>query len=149
MKTLEAGLVALLALGLGLEGAPGGLSAVPSSGPTVEVSSTGQALAQARRRKPPAGRGTTKKPPVRPEPEPASAPEPAPASGGGGEVPIGMAGTTKVEFDGLQIKGQTTKAGEVQILQRKETGLRSMVKRRTSFREEIIQTVFPEQSHHL
>jgi hypothetical protein len=53
--------------------------------------------------------------------------------------------TTRIEFDAQLIKGQTTKAGEVQILERKDTELKSMVKRRTSFREEIIHTVFPEK----
>lgn len=81
-----------------------------------------------------------------PEPAPAPAPEPAaaPASGGGGGTPVGLSGTTRIEFDGQQIKGQTTKAGEVQVMERKDTELKSMVKRRTSFRDEIIQTVFPE-----
>jgi hypothetical protein len=57
---------------------------------------------------------------------------------------VGLSGATRIEFDGQQIKGQTTKAGEVQVLERKDTELKSMVKRRTSFRDEIIQTVFPD-----
>jgi hypothetical protein len=59
-------------------------------------------------------------------------------------VPL-AGGGTRIDFEGMQIKGQTTKAGEVQILERKDTELKSMVKRRTSFREEIIQTVFPDK----
>jgi len=81
--------------------------------------------------------------PARPaaEPEPAAEPAPAPAGGGGPS----LGGTTRVEFEAQLIKGQTTKAGEVQILERKDTELKSMVKRRTSFRKEIIHTVFPEK----
>lgn len=82
--------------------------------------------------------------PAPPAPDPASTAEPAatppPSSGGL------SGGTTRIDFDAMHIKGQTTKAGEVQILERKDTELKSMVKRRTSFRDEIIQTVFPDKS---
>jgi hypothetical protein len=94
----------------------------------------------ARRRKRRKRRRTRPKPKPAPEPEPAA--EPATAPGGGGPS---LRRTTRIEFDAQLIKGQTTKAGEVQILERKDTELKSMVKRRTSFREEIIHTVFPEK----
>jgi hypothetical protein len=93
----------------------------------------------ARRRKRPKRRKARPKP--EPVPEPAAEPAPAPAGAGGPS----LRRTTRIEFDAQLIKGQTTKAGEVQILERKDTELKSMVKRRTSFREEIIHTVFPEK----
>ncbi len=94
-----------------------------------------------------AARRRPRRPPPRvKKEEPAAAPEsaaPSPAAGGG-DVPIGSpSGRTRIEFEGLQIKGQTTKAGEVQILERRDSEMKSMVKRRTSFREEIIRSVFP------
>jgi hypothetical protein len=52
---------------------------------------------------------------------------------------------TRIEFlMGSTVFGQTTQPGEVRILDRRETELKSMVKRRTGFQEEIIQTVFPD-----
>ncbi len=92
----------------------------------------------ARRRKRRKRRKTRPKP--KPAPEPAAEPVEAPSAGG-----PSLRRTTRIEFDAQLIKGQTTKAGEVQILERKDTELKSMVKRRTSFREEIIHTVFPEK----
>ncbi|HUU03929.1 MAG TPA: hypothetical protein VM425_21010 [Myxococcota bacterium] len=81
------------------------------------------------------------KPTAKPAPEPAPDPGAASAPIGGG----GLSRTTRIEFDAQLIKGQTTKAGEVQILERKDSALKSMVTRRTSFREEIIHSVFPEK----
>ncbi|HOX45711.1 MAG TPA: hypothetical protein PK668_19075 [Myxococcota bacterium] len=134
-----------------------GLDLLPPERPTAPGLGQAQAgplLAQARRRRAP-----RKKPAPKPAPAPApepTAPEPAPepaaspeGSGAGAALPVGPGGTTRVEFEGMQIKGQTTKAGEVQILERKDNALKSMVKRRTSYREEIIQTVFPEQAESL
>lgn len=97
-------------------------------------------LKVARRRKRRKRRKARPKPTPPPEPaveEPAAAP-----AGAGGPS---LRRTTRIEFDAQLIKGQTTKAGEVQILERKDTELKSMVKRRTSFRDEIIHTVFPEK----
>ena len=93
----------------------------------------------ARRRKRRKRRKTRPKP--EPAPAPAAEPAAAPAAAGGSS----LRRTTRIEFDAQLIKGQTTKAGEVQILERKDSELKSMVKRRTSFREEIIHTVFPEK----
>ncbi len=79
------------------------------------------------------------------EPAPAPAPE-APSEGPGAAIPMGAGGRGRVDFEAQLIKGQTTKAGEVQILERKDAELKSMVRRRTSFRKEIILTVFPEKA---
>lgn len=62
-------------------------------------------------------------------------------------IPIGPGGRMRVEFMlGSTVFGQTTQPGEVRILERKDTQLKSMVKRRTGFQKEIIQTVFPDYS---
>jgi hypothetical protein len=62
-------------------------------------------------------------------------------------VPIGPGGRMRIEFmHGSRVLGQTTQPGEVRILERKDTQLKSMVKRRTGFQTEIIQTVFPDYS---
>jgi hypothetical protein len=82
-----------------------------------------------------------KKPVIVPEPIPVQEPSPTAAPVPG----AGLSGSNRIEFDAQLIKGQTTKAGEVQVLERKDTELKSMVKRRTSFRDEIIRTAFPDK----
>jgi hypothetical protein len=77
--------------------------------------------------------------------KPKPKPKPAPAPGDKEVIPIGPGGRTRIEFMmGSSVFGQTTQPGEVRILERKDTELKSMVKRRTGFQKEIIQTVFPD-----
>lgn len=77
--------------------------------------------------------------------KPKVSPKPAPAPGDREMVPIGPGGRMRIEFmTGSNVFGQTTQPGEVRILERKDTELKSMVKRRTGFQKEIIQTVFPD-----
>jgi len=109
---------------------------------SVPVSLSGEResnlLARRRRRRPRRRKPRRTKPAA----PPAATPAPAP---GPNTQPLGrVGGTTRIEFEGQLIKGQTTKAGEVQVLERRDTELKSMVKRRTSFRQEIIHTVFPD-----
>jgi len=74
-------------------------------------------------------------------------PEKAPESISADAIPIGPRGRTKVIFEnGSMIKGQTTTPGEVRVLERRESSLKSMVKRRVSFHNEIVQTVFPDKT---
>lgn len=121
-------------------------------GPTgpASVAPAGQdevLTARRRRRRRPRRRRRRPKPKPKPaEPEPAAAPESAEGGAGEDAIPLGPGGRTRVDFDAMQVKGQTTKAGEVQILERKDTELKSMVKRRKSFRKEIILSVFPEKA---
>jgi len=143
---------ALACLGLLL---PDSAFALPLRSPQPDTlqagGESGVRVARSRRR-----RRARPKPKPKPKPkpvpadEPAAAPEPGPGGGGAGDaIPLGPGGRSRVDFDAMQIKGQTTKAGEVQILERKDSELKSMVKRRTSFREEIILSVFPEKSGQL
>jgi hypothetical protein len=122
-----------------------GAVAIPlETAPGARISADdGAQVARRRKRRRKKKRKTAPKPAPAPEPAPAPAAEPSsvPAGGGGS----GLRRASRIEFDAQLIKGQTTKAGEVQILERKDTELKSMVKRRTSFREEIIHTVFPDK----
>ena len=127
--------VALFAFLLSDEGA----AELPLATPTGPHITEDDRVKVARRRKRRKRRKTRPKP--EPAPEPAAEPAAAPSAASGST----LRRTTRIEFDAHLIKGQTTKAGEVQILERKDTELKSMVKRRTSFREEIIHTVFPEK----
>jgi hypothetical protein len=115
--------------------------ALPVAQPSAARVKSDDGTKVARRRKRRPSRKARPKPAPAPEPEPAADPAADPAAAGGPS----LRRTTRVEFDAQLIKGQTTKAGEVQILERKDSELKSMVKRRTSFREEIIHTVFPEK----
>lgn len=47
-------------------------------------------------------------------------------------------GTTRIEFDPRAVEGQTKKAGAIYLFQRKDAEIKSLVKRRKSFREEIL-----------
>lgn len=51
-------------------------------------------------------------------------------------------GPTRIDFDDRLIQGQTNKSGAVYLYDRKELKTRSMIKKRDSFREEIITTVY-------
>lgn len=118
---------------------------LPGATPPASAALSSERCSQllARRRRRPRRRRPRRRKPAPPPAAPAAAtPAPAPSPGG---QPLGrVGGTTRIEFEGQLIKGQTTKAGEVQVLERRDTELKSMVKRRTSFRQEIIHTVFPD-----
>jgi hypothetical protein len=57
----------------------------------------------------------------------------------------GYRGPTRVDFDERLIKGQTTKAGSVYIFDRQEIAIDSLVKKKRTFRQRIINTVFEKQ----
>jgi hypothetical protein len=64
-------------------------------------------------------------------------------SGGGGAPP--QRGPTRIDFDDRLIQGQTNKSGAVYLYDRKELQTKSMVKKRESFRQEILSTVYDTQ----
>ena len=72
----------------------------------------------------------------------AVAPAPALAQDDAGDVATPEAlrrrGTTRIEFDPRAVEGQTKKAGAIYLFQRKDAEIKSLVKRRKSFREEIL-----------
>jgi hypothetical protein len=52
----------------------------------------------------------------------------------------------RLEFDGRLVQGQTARSGAVYLFERARSDLRSMVRERQSYRDEIVRTVFPEGS---
>ena len=74
---------------------------------------------------------------------PAPAPAPAPEPASSDLVPsTSFRGPTRLDFDDRLIQGQTNKSGAVYLFDRKETGIRSMVRRRKSFRQLTLRTVY-------
>jgi hypothetical protein len=53
-------------------------------------------------------------------------------------------GPTRIDFDDRLIQGQTNKSGAVYLFDRKELQVRSMVKQRSSFRDQIVRDVLAE-----
>ncbi|MEW5740897.1 MAG: hypothetical protein AB1938_18400 [Myxococcota bacterium] len=90
--------------------------------------------------------GPKKKPGKKPAPAaaPAAAPAPAPEaapSGDSGGAP-GVRGPTRIDFDDRLIQGQTNKSGAVYLYDRKELKIRSMIKKRENFRDEIVGSLY-------
>lgn len=57
-----------------------------------------------------------------------------------------MRGPTRIDFDDRLIQGQSNKSGAVYLYDRKELKIRSMIKKRESFRDEIVSSVYDRQS---
>jgi hypothetical protein len=107
--------------------------AIPAPAAHNSIDEAGDQQVARKRRRKRKKRKKKKKPPPAPEKEEI--------------IPIGPGGRMRIEFmHGSSVFGQTTQPGEVRILERKDTKLKSMVKRRTGFQKEIIQTVFPDYS---
>ena len=64
----------------------------------------------------------------------AKTPEPAPAPPDG---VAGRRGPARIEFDDRLVQGQTNKANAIYLFERRESGLRSLVKKRAHFQAEI------------
>lgn len=71
--------------------------------------------------------------PVAPE----SAPAATDASGG-----PSVRGPTRIDFDDRLIQGQSNKSGAVYLYDRKELKIRSMIKKRENFRDEIVGSLY-------
>jgi len=56
------------------------------------------------------------------------------------------AGKTYITFEGSKLDGQLNKSGAVMLQQREEVPLRSMVRQRTSFRDQIVKDVLADPS---
>jgi hypothetical protein len=67
------------------------------------------------------------------------------AAAGTGSAPPPSRGPTRIDFDDRLIQGQTNKSGAVYLYDRKELKTRSMVKKRESFRDEIVGSVYDGQ----
>jgi len=69
--------------------------------------------------------------------------KPAPDNNGSnsGVIMTTRRGPARVDFDDRLIQGQTNKSGAIYIFERKSSDLRSMVRRRKSFRKEIYRSI--------
>jgi len=70
----------------------------------------------------------------------AAAPDAAPSGDSGGAP--GVRGPTRIDFDDRLIQGQTNKSGAVYLYDRKELKIRSMIKKRENFRDEIVGSLY-------
>ncbi len=83
----------------------------------------------------------TKRPsaPVNNSPAPDAA---LPASGDATASGSSVRGPTRIDFDDRLIQGQTNKSGAVYLYDRKELKIRSMIKKRENFRDEIVGSLY-------
>ena len=80
---------------------------------------------------------------VKPAQPPAESPAPTAASTSvASGSPPPSRGPTRIDFDDRLIQGQTNKSGAVYLYDRKELKTPSMIKKRESFREEIVATIY-------
>ena len=70
-----------------------------------------------------------------------SVPESAPAAAESGGAPS-VRGPTRIDFDDRLIQGQSNKSGAVYLYDRKELKIRSMIKKRENFRDEIVGSLY-------
>ena len=68
----------------------------------------------------------------------------APATASAGGAPP-QRGPTRIDFDDRLIQGQSNKSGAVYLYDRKELKQRSMIKKRETFREEIVGAVYDSE----
>ena len=68
---------------------------------------------------------------------------PAATASAGGAPP--QRGPTRIDFDDRLIQGQANKSGAVYLYDRKELKQRSMIKKRETFREEIVGVVYDSE----
>ncbi len=103
-------------------------------------------LAEAKSRKGKAARKAEPPPKEKPADPPPRTAE-APKKGGGADPgdPDAIRRGERVEFDERLIQGQTAKAGAVYLFERMSSDLRSMVKERSSYRDEVVEVVFPPE----
>jgi len=87
-----------------------------------------------KKRTPSAQTAPTPKPATGKTPEAEAAPS---ASAGGGEATGGRRGPSRIEFDDRLVQGQTNKANAIYLFERRESALRSLLKKRTNFHEEM------------
>lgn len=68
-------------------------------------------------------------------------PEPSAAATGAEGGPA-VRGPTRIDFDDRLIQGQSNKSGAVYLYDRKELKIRSMIKKRENFRDEIVGSLY-------
>lgn len=83
--------------------------------------------------------------PVEKAPEARVDPRTAPSAGDASSAGAAELGTrrgmSRIEFDDRLVQGQTNKANAIYLFERRESSLRSLLKKRTDFHEEIDETL--------
>lgn len=113
--------------------------------PSLLTQRPGAPLAKA----PKKGKKGAEKPPEKPAAVPegarsdprasaATSAPPAEATAGAG---LGGRGMSRIEFDDRLVQGQTNKANAIYLFERRESSLRSLLKKRSDFHEEIDETL--------
>jgi hypothetical protein len=92
-------------------------------------------------KKKPAAAPAAKKPAAAPSAAPAEA-APVAATGDAGGGGSAVRGPTRIDFDDRLIQGQSNKSGAVYLYDRKELKIRSMIKKRDNFRDEIVGSLY-------
>lgn len=72
--------------------------------------------------------------------DPRTGPSAGDASSAGAVLPAGR-GMSRIEFDDRLVQGQTNKANAIYLFERRESALRSLLKKRADFHEEIDETL--------
>jgi hypothetical protein len=73
-----------------------------------------------------------------PTPKPAArTPDAEPSASSGGEAAGARRGPSRIEFDDRLVQGQTNKANAIYLFERRESALRSLLKKRTNFHAEM------------
>ncbi len=83
-----------------------------------------------------------KKPPSSPLSSPSMTDTPAPAASNESSGAPSMRGPARIDFDDRLIQGQSNKSGAVYLYDRKELKIRSMIKKRENFRDEIVGSLY-------
>jgi hypothetical protein len=107
----------------------------------VVLLTAGSTFAGPNKKKPAAP--AAKKPPTAPTSPVLTNDSPAPAAStdSGGGAPS-VRGPTRIDFDDRLIQGQSNKSGAVYLYDRKELKIRSMIKKRDNFRDEIVGSLY-------
>lgn len=66
----------------------------------------------------------------------------APAASNDSGAGPAVRGPTRIDFDDRLIQGQSNKSGAVYLYDRKELKIRSMIKKRENFRDEIVGSLY-------
>lgn len=103
------------------------------------VMTAGNAFARPPKKAVPAAK---KPPPSAPVGTSQLAPEPAPAASSDSGGAPAMRGPARIDFDDRLIQGQSNKSGAVYLYDRKELKIRSMIKKRENFRDEIVGSLY-------
>lgn len=82
-------------------------------------------------------------PTPKPAPKTPEAVAPSPTSGDG-EAAGGRRGPSRIEFDDRLVQGQTNKANAIYLFERRESALRSLLKKRTNFHDEMDEMLVDE-----